>query len=200
MIDGQHRTTAAALRGIEQVPAAIYKTDRAAQAAAFAAINGEVTAISTLALFRAQLVAGDAQALDIAAICKQAGVTILAQNPSGKVGTRLGETVAVRAIERCLVRYGTEVLVMALRALVACPTSVGLLRRPSIGAMCAVLDAEPPFQKPKLLAAAMKTFDLKAAWSKATAAQVAERSSIESMLVDLLADHIERGFKTREAA
>lgn len=43
IVDGQHRTTAAVLRGIEKVPCQVVQADRIQQAAAFAAVNGSVT-------------------------------------------------------------------------------------------------------------------------------------------------------------
>jgi hypothetical protein len=46
IIDGQHRATAAMLRGIEKVPCEIVHIDRARQAEAFAAINGNITRVS----------------------------------------------------------------------------------------------------------------------------------------------------------
>jgi hypothetical protein len=199
VIDGQHRVTAAALRGITKVPAAIYKTDRAAQAAAFAAINGEVTAVSTLQLHRARLASGDKGARELAAICAQAGVKILPSAPAGGRAGR-GETVAVAALERCVQRYGTDVLVMALRTIATNATSAGFLRRPVIGAMCAVLDAEPDWQSVEPLLVAMADFDFPNAWALASKQAMDERCTVESKLVDMFAEHLGRELQTREAA
>jgi len=41
IVDGQHRTTVAMLRGIEEMPCQIVQANRAQQAAAFAAVNGQ---------------------------------------------------------------------------------------------------------------------------------------------------------------
>jgi hypothetical protein len=60
IIDGQHRTTAAALVGLETVPCQIVIAGREEQAAAFKAINGVTTPISRMALHAAALVAGSA--------------------------------------------------------------------------------------------------------------------------------------------
>lgn len=43
IVDGQHHTTAALLREIEKVPCQIVYVDRAKQAEAYAAVNGNVT-------------------------------------------------------------------------------------------------------------------------------------------------------------
>jgi len=42
IVDGQHRTTAAILREIKEVPCQVVQADRAQQAAAYAAVNGNV--------------------------------------------------------------------------------------------------------------------------------------------------------------
>ncbi|MEA2772249.1 MAG: hypothetical protein QOD93_5211 [Acetobacteraceae bacterium] len=45
IIDGQHRATAAALRGVPEVPCEIVHIDRTRQAEAFAAINDNTTKV-----------------------------------------------------------------------------------------------------------------------------------------------------------
>jgi ParB-like chromosome segregation protein Spo0J len=50
IIDGQHRTTSAAILGIETVPCQIVIAEQTEQAAAFKAINGTITPISQMAL------------------------------------------------------------------------------------------------------------------------------------------------------
>lgn len=58
VIDGQHRATAAALRKIESVPCEVVIADRAKQASAFAAINGQVTKLSSMAIYHARVSSG----------------------------------------------------------------------------------------------------------------------------------------------
>jgi len=48
IVDGQHRTTAAMLRDIKEVPCQLVQADRAKQAAAYAAVNGNVTKTTRL--------------------------------------------------------------------------------------------------------------------------------------------------------
>jgi hypothetical protein len=55
IVDGQHRTTAAVLRGQKTVPCQIVQADRAKQAEAFAAVNGNVTKTNAQQLFHARL-------------------------------------------------------------------------------------------------------------------------------------------------
>lgn len=59
IIDGQHRTLAASLRGVKDVPCQIVKIDTANQARAFAAINGGVTAITPMQLYHAKAGKGE---------------------------------------------------------------------------------------------------------------------------------------------
>ena len=77
IIDGQHRTTAALLVGLESVPCQVVVAARDEQAAAFKAINGITTPISRMALHAAGLVAGESQAKEIADVCARADVEIL---------------------------------------------------------------------------------------------------------------------------
>ncbi len=60
IIDGQHRATAALLCGMVQVPCQVITADAGDQAAAFRAINGQVTRIHSLAVQHAALMAGEA--------------------------------------------------------------------------------------------------------------------------------------------
>ena len=57
IIDGQHRTHAAAICGFSQVPCQIVQMTRTEQAAAFAAVNGTVTQVSAGQIFKAALAA-----------------------------------------------------------------------------------------------------------------------------------------------
>lgn len=113
VIDGQHRATAAALHGIETVPAQVIIADEIEQAAAFKAINGQVTRIHRLAVQHAALLAGDQDALEVKLACDAAGVTIL-RYPVAATSIKPGETLALGAISDGLKTYGRDVLVTAL--------------------------------------------------------------------------------------
>lgn len=116
VIDGQHRVTAAALLGIRKVPCQIIVIDRAAQAAAFNAINAVVTQVHTLHSFAAAVTAGEAEALALAAAAGEARVTIC-RYPRERAKMVLGETVCVVAMRRAMKRHGRDVLVLALKCL-----------------------------------------------------------------------------------
>jgi hypothetical protein len=69
IVDGQHRTTAAMLRDIKEVPCQLVQADRAMQAAAYAAVNGNVTKKTPQQIYPARLAANEPTAFEIAAIC-----------------------------------------------------------------------------------------------------------------------------------
>lgn len=77
IIDGQHRTTAAALVGVKEVPCALVISDRVTQAKAFRAINAQVTRMHPLQIFAARLSAGDPDACRADEMARHAGVKIL---------------------------------------------------------------------------------------------------------------------------
>lgn len=114
IVDGQHRSTAAFLAGIEQVPCQVVILDRAGQAAAFNAINGTITKVRRETIHRAALLAGDPTALAIDEVCRRAEVRILA-SPKPAEEMKAGETMAVVTIGKCLETYGQDLVVTALQ-------------------------------------------------------------------------------------
>src|SRR5580704_7713188 len=114
IIDGQHRTTSAAVLGFESVPCQIVIAALSEQAAAFKAINGTITPISQMALHAAALIANEPWAAQIAHICACAQVELLRYPvPINKQGP--GQTMAVGAMTQCLKRYGEPTLITALQ-------------------------------------------------------------------------------------
>jgi len=143
IIDGQHRTTAAALRQIRDVPCLIIKADLADQANAFAAINGTVTAISTMQLFAARVAAGNPDAVALRDACAEAGVSIC-RYPVPASMMKVGETLAAAKLAQQMARYGRDTLVLALQCITKTGDgNVGMVRAPVVEALCGVLDAEP---------------------------------------------------------
>jgi DNA-directed RNA polymerase specialized sigma24 family protein len=143
MIDGQHRTTAAACCDIAEVPCMIAHADPATQAAAFAAINGNVTLMSSLQLHAARVAAGELDAKRLDDVCGSAGVEIL-RYPVPSNNIRFGQTLAVGCLDRALTTFGSEVLVCALLCLTGSRDgNVGLLRAPLIRGLCEVLAQRP---------------------------------------------------------
>jgi hypothetical protein len=77
IIDGQHRTTSAAIVGFDSAPCQIVVAAREEQAAAFKAINGTTAPISKMALHAAALVAREPWAVQMAHVCASAEVELL---------------------------------------------------------------------------------------------------------------------------
>lgn len=131
IVDGQHRTTAAMLRGQDKVPCQVVQADRAKQAAAYAAVNGNITKTTAQQLYHARLAAKDPHALELAEVCSAAEVEILRKNLV-RSEIKKGQTYAVTALSRCLSQYGRDTLITALhcsallRRLAAIPVSCDL--------------------------------------------------------------------------
>lgn len=143
IVDGQHRTTAAACRSIVKVPCMIIDADPRQQAAAFAAINGNVTQMSSLQLHAARIAAGDPVATGLDDVCGSAGVEIM-RYPVPANLIKPGQTLAVSCLASALKTHGPEVLNTALLCITATGDgNVGLLRAPLIRGLCQVLAAHP---------------------------------------------------------
>jgi hypothetical protein len=143
IIDGQHRTTAAAILGIECVPCQIVIAAPEEQAAAFKAINGTTTPISQMALHAAALVANDPLAIQIAHVCACADVELL-RYPVAVGKQRPGQTMAAGAIAGCLKRYGEATLIAALQCVTRTSNNkTGALSARTIKALCVVLHGNP---------------------------------------------------------
>lgn len=165
IVDGQHRTTAALIRGIDRVPCQVVQADRAKQAEAFAAVNGNVTRTTRSQLHHAQVTAGDAKALEVKKVCEAAGVTIPRRNLSRAVA-KVGQTQAVAVLFRCLDTYGRNTLISALQ----CVTQTGggnpgHLTAVVIEGLCRVLYDDPKWREAGSgLLDAMDDFDFDEAW------------------------------------
>ncbi len=88
--------------------------DRRQQAAAFRAVNANVTRIHALSAYHAALGAGEADAVAIDAACRAAAVSIV-RYPKRIAEMKPGETMAHGAIRTSLRLYGHSGVVAALR-------------------------------------------------------------------------------------
>lgn len=140
IIDGQHRTTAAALLGFPEVPCQIVVAGRREQAEAFGAINGNTTAMTGQALFAARVASGDPVATEIAATCSGCGVEIL-RFPVQASSMQPGQTLATGTIQRIFARHGAAVLITTLKTIMesANGEEPGILRGPILSAVAEVL-------------------------------------------------------------
>lgn len=116
ILDGQHRTTAASLIGIDSVPCQIVFATPGEQAEAFTAINGAITRVPSLTLHKAAVAAGDPEALRIQRVAGNAGIKILA-HPKTELLQAPGETLAIGTLRDMIRAHGEDVVVLALRCI-----------------------------------------------------------------------------------
>jgi hypothetical protein len=168
IIDGQHRTTAAALAGFDSVPCQVVIAAREHQAIAFKAINGVTVPISPMALYSAAVVAREPWAVDVADVCLRADVELL-RYPLPVERQRAGQTMAVGAIARCLNHYGQATLITALQCVTQTNNNVpGALTARIIRAVCEVLHGNQLWRDSGLtLLEAFDSIDLAALQSEA---------------------------------
>lgn len=114
IVDGQHRTIAAASIGVDLVPCYVLSCSAAEAAAAFAAINGNVTAMQPIDLWFAELAAKAPKAVSLQRVLDAAGVTVTRK----KEGYKPGETRSVNVLLRALEFYGASVLTTLLQCIV----------------------------------------------------------------------------------
>lgn len=192
IIDGQHRTIAAALRGMNDVPCQVVEADPRKQAEAFVAVNGNVTAMTKLQLHVARVAAGEPRALQLDEVCASAGVTICRYPvPGNKM--KPGETLAVGSLQTLFEKYGRETLIAALSCITRTRKgNPGMIRAAIVEALCVNLEAEPAWSTdlPKLIFA-MQTFDFVVSFNTARATALTEGCTITSALVDAIGEHLE---------
>lgn len=151
IIDGQHRTTAAALVGFESVPCQIVIAAREQQAIAFKAINGITVPISPMSLYAAALVAHEPWAVEVTDVCARADVELL-RYPVPVERQHPGQTMAVGAIARCLKGYGPATLITALQCITQTTNNKpGALTARMIRALCEVLNKRPDWRDSGLM-------------------------------------------------
>jgi hypothetical protein len=116
LIDGQHRTHAAKICGFDRVPAMIVMTAEVGQAAAFAAINGNVIRMQASHVFKAALAAKVDWAMRADAAVRAAGCRLLTYNPS-TIALRPGDIVCIAEIRRHIEQNRDRLVIDALEAL-----------------------------------------------------------------------------------
>jgi hypothetical protein len=201
VINGQHRATAAALRGFESIPCCIVKASVTEQADSFVAINGDVTVMTPLQLHAARLAAGDPAAVKLVEACTEAGVAICRYPvPANKV--KPGETLAIGMLRSALDKYGREVLVAAL----SCITQTrkgnpGMIRAALVEALCVVLESEPAWRADRArLIFIMQTFDFAAQFNTARAKSIGTGTKVSAVLVEAIAGHLDSKSSAAPAA
>lgn len=107
IIDGQHRAIAAATRGFNAVPCMIVVADRRSQASIFAAVNGNVTPMTALSLYKAGLAAQDGWALDLKRAADIGGIVLL-HYPKPKSQIKPFESMAIGSLRAIIRSHGVE--------------------------------------------------------------------------------------------
>ncbi len=161
IIDGQHRVHAAALCGIDAVPCQIVQMDRAEQAEAFAAVNGEVTAITTWNIFRAELAAGHEKAVALCRAVEAAGCKMATSNGS-KATKKAGTIYFLAAARELHTKYGDR-LTQALSIFLKCngfDDSAELWAANIMHPMLEALCSAPPFIAHPAIVTAIDDFDV----------------------------------------
>jgi hypothetical protein len=191
IVDGQHRTTAAALCGVEKVPCAIIEAKPGEQAAAFTAINANTTALSSIQLHHAAVAAGDANARRINDVCRRGGVTVL-RYPKAANFIAKGETMAVAVIGKCINQHGEGPVIAAFGAINAAGGGYpGNLQARVIVAFTEILAEQKTWRGPKLKAAVEEIYPdemlqqarSKAAHTRGLSATQHLKSALQSHLV-----------------
>ncbi len=120
VIDGQHRAIAAQQLGLKRVPCQVVAVAPREAAAVFAAINGNVTPMTAIALFKAARAAGEKWALDIDRICRKAGVEVLTY-PVQIKKQKPCQTMMVGTLRHRIARFGTGIVGLALEGMMRSP-------------------------------------------------------------------------------
>ena len=193
IIDGQHRTTAAALAGFDTVPCQVVIAAQKEQAAAFKAINGITTPISRMALHAAALVAQEPWAVELTQVCAAAGVDLL-RYPIPLENQRPGQTMAVGALSKCLKQYGPETVITALQCVTETSNNrPGALTARLIKAICEVLDTNKGWRDAGLsLLEAFDHIDLESIQSSAGLQAATQGTSRLAAIANLIRDELKR--------
>jgi len=203
VIDGQGRTTAAKLCGMESVPCAVIIATKAEQARAFAAVNGAVVVVRPLQRFKALVAGGDPEAMKIKALADRAGVIIAAS--AGGVRhkrARPNETFALDVIRRGVAKYGEQTMEIALRACAkSCGATGGHIRHQMIAAVARVLHDEPSWRDQPDLDATFAAIKLEELWREAMGeAQKISAANPTDILAGAIIDALFERYDNEEAA
>lgn len=190
IVDGQHRTTAAAMRGHKKVPCQIISVDQRKQAASFAAINSLITEMSPMQVHAAKVAAADPGALRLTKICAAGGVTIC-RYPVAAKHIKRGETMAVAQLAKALERYGEKALRVSLQMIAGTRDgNPGLLRGQLVQALCAVLESHPEWMNDQRLKNVFEMFDFKVCWVAAAQEAMMSHGKVVTLLTEKIASYL----------
>ena len=140
-IDGQHTAMAAATHpDVDKIPVMVVDaTDVASRAAAFVGHNRDRLSLTQMAIYHAELAAGDELAKVIDRACRAAGATILNKAVNLRSALPAGTTIAVGTIRTLARKQGEEALARVLRLLTK--AGRGPIKADEIAAVALILEA-----------------------------------------------------------
>lgn len=122
IIDGQHRATAALTLGLPKVPCQIVATAPKEAPAIFSAINGTITKLSPMALFKAARAAGEEWAMAADRVCRKAGLEPLTY-PVQRSKQRPRQTMIVGTIANRIQKFGENIVALGLEGAMKAPAA-----------------------------------------------------------------------------
>lgn len=117
IIDGQHRTHAAAMCGFTSVPCMITLVTTEEAASVFKAVNANITRVNAGHVARAALVAREQWVVDLCRIAESGGCKVFFTNPSGK-DRIVGGIYAINTFRSLIKPDNHDVIITALRRLI----------------------------------------------------------------------------------
>ncbi|WBU27639.1 hypothetical protein OOZ54_13295 [Rhodopseudomonas palustris] len=118
IIDGQHTGIAAATLKIPKVPVFVVAAGTVDERArAFVGHNTDRLVVSPFDIYQALLASGDEEAMDVANVCRRAGVRVRQISPSSSISP--GDTAAVGRVRGLVARRGVQDARRVLQCLVS---------------------------------------------------------------------------------
>lgn len=196
VIDGQHRLEAAKRHPlIDSLPCYIIDAaDAAKQAAIFVAVNSRRIALTSLQQFHAAVAARQPEAMSAAALCSDAGVTILKSPPSYDIPPR--SIISPFTLLKMVRQVGRPAVATAIKVLAEThPTTLNAFRSPTIAALCRVV-ADPKIDVAKIRAV-LAAIDLARFYDDTRNGRVTSGGTLETSAERVLRDRLA---KHRDAA
>jgi len=119
VVDGQHRAAAAILHPlVTEVPAWVVESlETRGQAKVFVGINEDRNRMTGMQLFKAQLAAGEPDALQVNSVCERAGIRVAFHLSGNAKNLPPLTTMAVSTIRKLIGTFGEKPVVLAMTAL-----------------------------------------------------------------------------------
>jgi len=186
IIDGQHKTTGAHLRGLTQVPCAIVEAPSIEeQSDSFKFLNANTTKVLIYDIYKADLAAKEPYATNINRIAKRANVKLVASRvPIAKL--KQGECRSYKTFEANLRKYKETILVKALSVLSINPTSKGCLNAVVIGALCELFKRNPAWSENHAVDMALSKINFMDYLSEAAGLYRKENSTQKAVITRLI--------------